>query len=163
MTQATPRGSDETPPASEGFGSPPATEGFGAAPQPESTAAPQRSRGRGILRRILIYVVGLAVLGGGGLAYKYFSGDPDSRAEVGSCLADLPAAPAEGQEARADDAKVVSCTATDAKYKVVGRFENKTKDEADTSCETVTETEYIFTSMPTGGRGLVLCLSTNTN
>lgn len=146
-------------PAAYPAGPPPAAPpGFPAGTPAPGAPGAAPSKKRGVMRRVLVYVVGIVVVLGGGFAYRYFTGDPETRAEVGSCIADVPAV-SEGQEAKANNAKVVECTSADAKYKVVGRFEDKTKTEADTLCGEIAETEAIFTSIGSSGKGLVLCLA----
>ena len=124
---------------------------------PTAPPAPAKnSAGKAVAMRLLRVVLALAVIAGGGLAWKHLSGSPEV-ASVGDCL----------NEAAADDIKTVPCDSTDAAYKVVGKIEGKTESEArsdDAICAAHPTTENIFSSgKETGnmsGDGMVLCLET---
>jgi hypothetical protein len=115
-------------------------------------------------------VLALCVLGGvyaavgGGL--DSILGDSTAEAQAGDCIGDLEA-PAEGETVEANSARVVDCTSADAKYKVVGRVDNKTEAEfnADDTGELLIcknagfEAEAEFWSGREGGSGYILCLN----
>lgn len=100
---------------------------------PEQAAPQHPKQGRGIVGRIIGAIVLIAVLGGGGLLYKYLTGDVTT-AKVGDCIT-------ETVKADASDAKVVDCAKPEAKNKVIGIVENvpesdmADQDKAQLICE----------------------------
>ena len=120
------------------------TEGMGPAPKAPSKAG-------GAVKRIVIYVVVAAVVGLGGLAWKYLSGDP-TVATVGDCLIEA---------VDANDMKIVECTDATAAHKVVGKVEGKTEAEfmaSDDVCAAYPTAENGLWSGKPGAKGDVLCL-----
>jgi hypothetical protein len=117
--------------------------GMGPAPKAPSKAG-------GVAKRIVMYVVVAAVVGLGGLAWKYFSGDP-AVAKVGDCLI----------EAAADDMKTVDCTDAKAAHKVVGKVDGKTEAEfkaSDNPCTAYPTAENALWGGKEGSKGYILCL-----
>jgi hypothetical protein len=129
-----------------------------AAGQTPPEAAPRSNRSR-LVRLVTIGVVGLAAaLALSAYAVvQYVSGGVD-KAKVGACIAGA-SAPKEGQEAEAGKAKVVDCGSAGASFKVVARFEKKKLSEADAACQGHPEAPFVFTAIPNGGTGVVLCLA----
>jgi hypothetical protein len=87
----------------------------------------------------------------------FFSGDT-TKAEVGNCIT---------ESADANDMKIVDCSKPEAAFKVAGVVDDKTKAEAETSCEPFPTAEsYLFqwegNDTPTDTtKGQVLCLEPN--
>ncbi len=111
---------------------------------------------------IALVIVGVLIAFGikAGLANTLF-GDKAAEAKVGDCIGDVGTVKA-GEEKEAS-AKVVKCTDTDAAYTVVGRVEDQTEAQAETStaCEQFFKDgeEYaVYSSIPEGGKGYLLCL-----
>jgi hypothetical protein len=129
-----------------------------AAGQPPPEAGPRRNRSR-LVKLVTVGAIGLAVaLALSAYAViQYVSGGVDN-AKVGACIAGA-SAPKEGQEAEAGKAKVVDCGSAGASFKVVARFEKKKLSEADAACRTHPEAPFVFTAIPNGGTGVVLCLA----
>lgn len=100
--------------------------------------------------RTVMGLVGVAVLAGGYMAYKYFTNDTDL-AGVGDCIT---------AAASADDMKTVDCTDATANYKVVGRAEGSYTDStASAVCNAYPSTTDVFLAQGAGKqRGYVLCL-----
>jgi hypothetical protein len=121
-------------------------------------AGPRRNRSR-LVKLVTVGVIGLAVaLALSAYAVvQYVSGGVDN-AKVGACIAG-GSAPKEGQEAEAGKARVVDCGSASASFKVVARFEKKKLSEADAACRTHPEAPFVFTAIPNGGTGVVLCLA----
>lgn len=121
-------------------------------------AGPRRNRSR-LVKLVTVGAIGLAVaLALSAYAVvQYVSGGVDN-AKVGACIAGA-SAPKEGQEAEAGKAKVVDCGSASASFKVVARFEKKKLSEADAACRTHPEAPFVFTAIPNGGTGVVLCLA----
>jgi hypothetical protein len=121
-------------------------------------AAPRANRSR-LVKLVTIGAVGLAAaLALSAYAVvQYVSGGVD-KAKVGACIAGA-SAPKEGQEAEAGKAKVVDCGSAGASFKVVARFEKKKLSEADAACQGHPEAPFVFTAIPNGGTGVVLCLA----
>lgn len=118
----------------------------------------------GIVGAILAIVViaglkfGLASTIGG-----YFNKDETADAKAGDCIADLPEVTGTKQE-KADGAKVVECTSTDAAYTVVGRVNDQSEAQAKagTACDQFFQNDeegYIFSGIERGKSGYVLCLT----
>jgi hypothetical protein len=97
----------------------------------------------------------------GWLIYVKFYSDPVRGAQPGHCLADLPIVPV-GEEAQVDDARFVDCREADATYRVVGRLDEVSEDAARDPAvcdEYRRDLSAIYRSVPSGGKGYVLCLS----
>ena len=107
------------------------------------------SLGQRALRAVL-GIVGVAVLAGGYMAYKYFTNDTDL-ASVGDCITEASSA---------DDMKTVDCAEATAKYKVVGRSDGSyTSSSASAVCNAYPSTTDVFLAEGAGRqRGYVLCL-----
>jgi hypothetical protein len=138
--QATP----PTPPQ-QGAPVPPDAPGQqpGPAPKPSSPIG-------GIVKRIIGAVVVFAVIGLGGLAWKYLTGAPET-AKVGDCMA--------GQTS--DELKTVKCDDASAEHKVVGKVEDQTEaqfQQADNPCTAYPTAETFYWEGKKGGNGYVLCL-----
>jgi hypothetical protein len=134
---------------------------FGAVPG----APPARRRGP---LKIILAIAGVVLLlcciGGVVLAVRggsdIFGGSPGN-AKAGDCLSgkSIDERSDRFQEA---DLEVVECTETDAKYKVVGRVDNKTQAQAtDEVCQPFAEAELIYWQGRAGEEGTVLCLKKN--
>ncbi len=119
---------------------------------PSSGAAIGKRVGAAFGKRILVYGIGFVVLAGGGLAYKYFTGDPEL-AKAGNCVTDAP---------NANDMKTIGCGDGKAAFKVLARISgNYTTFSAEKACEAYpTATDYLFS---TGSKGYVLCLEAITH
>ncbi|GAB3139553.1 hypothetical protein GCM10027290_08930 [Micromonospora sonneratiae] len=118
-------------------------EGMGPAPKAPSVAG-------GIVKRIIGAVIVAVVIGVGGLAWKYFTGAPET-ASVGDCLAG----------GSAEEMKTVKCDDATAEYKIVGKVENKTESEfrqSEDICSAFPTTESGYWEGKKGGTGYVLCL-----
>jgi hypothetical protein len=123
---------------------------------PEAEPRPNRSR---LVKLVTISAVGLAlVLALSAYAIVQYISGSVADAKVGSCIAGA-SAPKEGQESEAGKAKVVDCGSTGASFKVVARFEKKKLSEADAACQGHPEAPFVFTAIPNGGTGVVLCLA----
>jgi len=129
------------------------TEQVGPPATPESPG-PGAPKKKSALTRIIVYVVGIAVLAIGGVAYKYLSGDV-STAKVGDCIT-------ETVKADASDAKVVGCDKPEAKNKVVGIVSNVSEAKFDaenqTLCEAFPTWENVIWLGKKGGTGDAWCL-----
>lgn len=151
------------PPPQAGAPVPPQLGDGQVSPPP---AAPEKKSGAGKKVLSILGAIVIAIVVAGlkfGIATALF-GDKDKAAEakVGDCIANLPDVK-EGEEKKASNVKVVECGATEAAFSVVGRLENKTQAEASTTKECDQyfkegDAYSIYYSIPTGGKGYVLCL-----
>lgn len=110
-----------------------------------------KSAAAGIGKKILGYAIVAVVVFGGGLAYKYLSGDTEI-AKAGDCITDA---------ANADDMKVVGCDSAEAKFKVLGVLEgvNSTQAESATGCGQWPDATSWFSIIEEGKTtGKFLCL-----
>lgn len=138
--QATP----PTPPQ-QGAPVPPDAPTAQPGPAPKSSSAVG-----GIVKRIIGAVVVFAVIGLGGLAWKYLTGAPET-AKVGDCMA--------GQTS--NDLKTVKCDDASAEHKVVGKVEDQTEAQfqaSDNPCTAYPTAETFYWEGKKGGSGYVLCL-----
>jgi hypothetical protein len=129
---------------------------------------PTTSTGRRPLK-IILAVVGavllLCCIGGVVIAVvnkDVFSRDPGG-AKAGDCLSGKSIDQSSDQFQNAN-LKVVSCTAGDAKYKVVGRVENKTQTDAQNDnnvCGAYPDATSLYWQGQKGKTGTVLCLKEN--
>jgi hypothetical protein len=102
----------------------------------------------------------------GGVALVVQSGLPGSgtanKADVGDCLGgkSIDQSNDNFQKAELD---LVECADADAKYKVIGKVENKTQGEANNEevCRPFTGAEVVYWEGPENKKGTVLCLQTN--
>ncbi|NYH45012.1 hypothetical protein HNR22_004739 [Micromonospora jinlongensis] len=140
---------------------PPATATATAEPETKKSGT---RKALGIVGAILAIVVvaglkfGVASAIGG-----YFNKDATADAKAGDCIAELPEITGTKQE-KADGAKVVECTSTDAAYTVVGRVNDQSEAQAKagTACDSFFQNDeegYIFSSIEPGKSGYVLCLT----
>jgi dihydroxyacetone kinase DhaKLM complex PTS-EIIA-like component DhaM len=124
---------------------------------PEAAPGTNRSRlgkliGIGVLALALTLVATAAYA-----AVQYLSGGVDD-AKVGDCITGV-SAPKEGAESEAGKAKLVDCGSASTNFKVAARFEKKKLSEADAACQAYPDAPFVFTAIPDGGTGVVLCLS----
>jgi hypothetical protein len=164
-------------PAPQGqYGPPPGPQGqFGQAPQGQFGPAPQGQFGapppgypqpparkkRGAAR-IVVPIVSVIVLGVIAIVVYVASRSSPVHAKVGDCLKGTAITSTTAQDA--GDVKIVACTSTDAKYKVVGKVDNKSKTQFTTDdaiCQ-----PYVAAGATTalwgqtsGENGFVLCLA----
>jgi hypothetical protein len=123
--------------------------GFPPGPPPQ-----QASRGGGMRKRIVTIVIALVVIGGIAAVSAFLNRDAASKAKVGDCVSQ------EGS----DDLSVVKCGDAKAKFKVVGRVENKTQAEAGVNaCGPFVDqgATQAYWEGEQGKKGLVLCLAPN--
>lgn len=125
-------------------------------PAAAPASAPEQPKKKGVLGRILGAIVVIVVVAGGGLAYKYLTGDV-ATAKVNDCIT-------ETVKADASDAKVVDCTKPEAKNKVVGIVENVPSSDMDDDaklqliCEKYPTWENVIWLGKPGGTGDAWCL-----
>ncbi|WP_433552749.1 LppU/SCO3897 family protein [Micromonospora zamorensis] len=135
-----------------------------ATAEPEAKKSGGGKKALGIVGAILAVVVvaglkfGLVSAIGG-----FFNNDETADAKAGDCIAELPEITGTKQE-KADGAKVVECTSTDAAYTVVGRVNDQSEAQAKagTACDSFFQNDeegYIFSSIEPGKSGYVLCLT----
>jgi hypothetical protein len=127
---------------------------------------PRRGGPLKIILAIVGGVLALCCIGGVILAVVNWDsisgGDPGS-SKAGDCLGGkaIDQSSDEFQEA---DLKVVKCSDGDAKYKVVGRVEDKTQTEAQTDenvCSAFADATSLYWQGQKGKKGVVLCLKEN--
>jgi len=129
---------------------------------PGTPAEPEKKRGIGKwIATIVGVIVVIAIVAVVRFGFKeitaFLTGDT-TKAKVGDCITETP---------NANDMKIVDCTKPEAAFKVAGVVDNKTKAEAETSCEPFPTAEsYLFqwegTSEATDTtKGQVLCLEPN--
>lgn len=154
----------------------------GMPPPPPGTSRPPTSRSRRgpiaallatIAAVLLLCAIGGAILiarGGGpdfsGVARADDAGrDTVAGALVGECLAGDSAGDSAGDDAeltRQTDLRVVDCTDADARYTVVGRIEDRTREQADDEvCQPYDRAELTYWDGRSGQAGTVLCLEKN--
>ncbi len=115
-----------------------------------------------------IRILGLALvlvlmISGFAAARMYFGRDKVTGAKAGDCLQ------GNGIDGNTDGSrevnlKIVECHSSDAKYRVVGRFENKPESEANTSstlCNPYPDTQFIYWEGVPKRKGTILCLALN--
>jgi len=129
---------------------------------PVAPPEPEKKGGIGkwiatILGVIVVIAIVAVVKFGLGEIMAFITGDT-AKAKVGDCITETP---------NANDMKIVDCTKPEAAFKVAGVVDNKTKAEAETSCDAYPTAEsYLFqwegTSEATDTtKGQVLCLEPN--
>ncbi|MEV4276977.1 DUF3824 domain-containing protein [Actinoplanes xinjiangensis] len=132
------------------------------APFPGTEGKPKSKVGRkilGVLGAVVVGVIFVLIKAGIGDA---LSEDPTKDAKAGDCLGISQ----EVKETTTEvDAKIVDCTASDAKYTVLGRVEG-IKDENSTACDDIIntglkegETGAVIASQE--DKGYLLCLKVN--
>ncbi|MEU4569300.1 hypothetical protein [Micromonospora sp. NPDC023956] len=166
----TPTSGDPQPAAdSEPTAAEPADDSEPIAAEPADEAGPG-GRGGHPLLRVLVTLGAVAVLVGVlvvvGLRYdvagRLLNPDRTADARVGDCLAPLPDV-AQGGQRRTAEAREVACSSPDAAYNVVGRVDGQRREQVGdgSQCEpfvAVGATYYIYSSIPPGGTGYLLCL-----
>jgi hypothetical protein len=131
------------------------------APYPGGPVPPPAKKNTGKVLGIVggvIVVVIAACIGIGVFAFNSAKKDP-ANAKVGNCLAGQTMDSTTAQPV--NDVKIVDCTSTDAKYKVVGVVENKTESQFRTDdkiCSAYTTAESALWQGTPGKSGSVLCL-----
>jgi hypothetical protein len=181
---AGPQGQYGPPPGQQGqYGPPQPGQQFGQAPQGQFGQAPQGQFGpapqgqfgapppgypqppapkkRGAAR-IVVPIVSVVVLGVIAVVVLIASRSSPSHAKVGDCLKGSAITSTTAQDA--GEVKIVACTSADAKYKVVGKVDNKTRTQFSTDdaiCQ-----PYVSAGATTalwgqtsGEKGFVLCLA----
>lgn len=117
---------------------------------------PVRSRRTGRIITWAVFAVVIAV----GVGWKvHTSLSSPSRAGVGDCLSGT-VTDSETVKA-ANDFKTIACTSSDAKYKVLGKIDNKTEAEFEgdrTICAAYPDTMGELWGQSSGKNGYVLCL-----
>lgn len=127
---------------------PPAPAATSGGPTGETPAKGNKSRQRKVLVIFLIVVVAIFV------AIYFATRSNADNAKVGDCVAQ------DGE----NSVKVVKCDDPSAAFKVVGRVENQTEDDAvESACDPYADkgAEQAFWEGEDGKPGLVLCLATN--
>lgn len=150
-------------PASPAPGAPVPPPVDSATPVPAPVPEPPAKKNSPVKKIVsVLVVIVVAAVVKFGLGAVLGGEDKTAEAKVGDCLAALPEV-AEGEEKEAPNAKVVDCTSTEAAYNVVGRVENQTEEQARVSkdCDQYAaegEEYAMFSAIPTGGTGYILCL-----
>ena len=109
---------------------------------------------------LVFVVVGLLALGGVGyVVFQQFYADPTKAAMTGDCLADLPVV-AVGEDREVASARIVACTDPAATFVVEGRLDRISDEQASSLeiCRAYEEATFIYSAVPSGGTGYVLCL-----
>ncbi|MFJ6195226.1 hypothetical protein [Micromonospora sp. NPDC092111] len=145
----------------------PAVEPQPEQPQPQQPEQPKgggAKKALGIIVAIVAFLVVAALKFGVGTAIgNFLNPDETAEAKAGDCIAELPEVT--GTEERSvSDAKVVTCTSTEAVYNVVGRVDDQTEAQAKTgkACEQYIkegDDGYVFYNIAPGGKGYLLCLT----
>lgn len=134
------------------------------AAQPEEPKGGGAKKALGIVGAIVAFLVIAALKFGVASAIgNLLNPDETAEAKAGDCIAELPEVTGT-QEKSVSDAKVVTCTSTEAVYNVVGRVEEQTEAQAKTgkACEQYIkegEDGYVFYNIAPGGKGYLLCLT----
>jgi hypothetical protein len=137
-------------------GEAPAPNPYGA-PVPPPVKKSKAGKIIGIIVGVLVLLIAVCV-GGGALLLKNAKSDP-ANAKVGNCLAGDTMDSTNAKPV--NNVKVVDCTATDAKYKVVGVVDGKTETDFKTDdaiCKAYTTAESALWQGSPGKSGSVLCL-----
>jgi len=157
-------------PNTGGFGQPPPgydpnqQQPFGAAPG--APLPPMTPQGGGNNRmKIILAAVGavllLVCIGGVAWGIMSFTGGGAADAKVGECLSGK-SIDRSSENFQETDLEVVKCSDKDARYKVVGKVENKKQAEATNAvCSQFTGAEVIYWEGRKNEAGTVLCLKTN--
>ncbi|GIH09950.1 hypothetical protein Rhe02_80170 [Rhizocola hellebori] len=126
------------------------------APAAAPESAPEQPKKKSAIGRIIGSIIVIAVIAGGGLAYKYLTGDV-TIAKVGDCIT-------ETVKPDASDAKVVDCSKPEAKNKVIGIVENVPQadmddaDKAQLICDKFPTWENVIWYGKDNGKGQAWCL-----
>lgn len=123
-------------------------------PQPPAPLG-QKAAGVGKVfgKRVIAYVIGAAVLAGGGFVYNQLTGAPEI-AEAGDCMTGVTA----------EELKVVACTDPTATLTVEGRIESTPEKEWEADqegkiCSAFPRADQSFWKGKEGKEGYVLCLA----
>ncbi|WP_027645510.1 LppU/SCO3897 family protein [Salinispora pacifica] len=136
------------------------------APAPAPAPEPARKSGRKKVLGIVGAIVAFLVVAGLKFGLGAVLGtDETAEAKAGDCIAELPTTIGDEMEA-VDGGKVVDCASAEATYKVVGRAEDQTEEQAESGeacAEFFQENEeyYIFSNIIPGKTGYLLCLTDN--
>jgi hypothetical protein len=129
-------------------------EGLPMTTQPHQAPGAPAGKKKSPVRRIVLIVVAVAVIGVLAFVGRMVTDDPDV-AGVGDCLAGVSA----------EELKVVGCTETEARYKVAGKVDGKSQAEFRSSssdiCKPYRGAIRAFWKGTPGGNGYVLCLALN--
>ena len=107
---------------------------------------------------VIVVIVIVAIVKFGINEIRAFITGDTTKAKVGDCIT---------ESANANDMKIVDCSKPEAAFKVAGVVDDKTKAEAETSCEAYPSAQsYLFQwegrAQPTDTtKGQVLCLEPN--
>lgn len=145
------------------FGPPPGGPDVPVGPQGQAGAPvgfppPEpKKRGKGRLIVALVAVVVVVIIA---IVVWVATRSSPVNAKVGDCLQGSDINSTSAQDA--SGIKIVSCTSTAAKYKVVGKVDNKTKTQFSTDnniCQAFTTATTALWGQTSGNNGFVLCLS----
>jgi len=136
--------------------------GEAPAPYPGGPVPPPAKKGGagkiiGIIVGVVVLLIAVCV-GGGAFLWNSAKTDP-ANAKVGNCLAGETMDSTTAKSV--NNIKVVDCTATDAKYKVVGVVDNKTEAQFridNDICKAYPTAESALWQGTSGKAGSVLCL-----
>ena len=122
--------------------------------------------GGGNKTKIILAVAGAVLLllciGGVAWGIMSFAGGGAADAKVGECLSGK-SIDRSSDRFQETELEVVKCSESDARYKVVGKVENKKQNEAtEDVCRQFQGAEVIYWEGQEGEAGTVLCLQTNT-
>jgi hypothetical protein len=132
---------------------------FGAAPPPAGYQPPPAPKKRG-RTRLIISLVSVVVVVVAVIVTLITSRSNPSHANVGDCLKGSAITSTTAQDA--SDVKIVDCASSDAKYKVVGKVDNKTKAEFTSSqnpCTAFPSATSALWGQTNGDKGYILCLA----
>lgn len=158
------QGSDAPEPDAPEPDAPKQTDAQGSSSDGEPVRKSGAMRVFGIVGVIVVFLVIAGLKFGVGSAIgEFFNPDETADAKVGDCLGELPEVVGAERE-RVDGASVVECTSTEATYAVVGRADGQTEEQAHTgeACDPFFkegEENYVFSNIPSGGTGYLLCLT----
>jgi hypothetical protein len=134
--------------------------GPGAYPPPGAYQPPVRKKSSAP-RIVILSIVGVLLIVGVIVGVISSRSSPD-RAKVGDCLKGSSITSTTAQDA--SDVKIVACTSSDAKYKVVGKLDNKSKTEFEVSqnpCTDFKDATSALWGQTKGENGYILCLADN--
>ncbi|MEY9845796.1 hypothetical protein [Streptacidiphilus sp. MAP5-3] len=129
-----------------GFQQPQPNQGFQV--QPPAPGGRTKRAGKILGIRLIVSVVGLIVIGVGGFIWDHATGAADT-AKVGDCVQNT------GSDS-SPDVHVISCSDSNAKFKVLQVFNNSSDDS---QCQNVQGVVAAYTE--SGSNDMVLCLGNN--
>ncbi|ABP53374.1 LppU/SCO3897 family protein [Salinispora tropica] len=140
-----------------------ATPAGAPAPAPEPVRKSGRKKVLGIVGAIVAFLVIAGLKFGIGTVLS--GTDETAEAKAGDCIAELPTTIGDELE-EVDGGKVVDCASAEATYKVVGRADDQTEEQAASgeACDQFfqeNEEYYVFSNVMPGKTGYLLCLTTN--